>query len=288
MACTKSLLHTAALSLLLSLEVVAPASFPKPARALNSPANSTYRPAPSQLPSHWQTAQLPSETGSRPPNQQVAARWNSFQPPEQGVPGRREGGGTRGPECRTTALIPQSTMGRTLSAKPTFFYHVPAAIDKMVEFELADEADKTIYKKSFRMVTTGPGIVSVSLAADSKSPSLEVGKNYHWYFTIKCNPRSDLSDRQQDGLVSGWVERVAISPNLTTQFEAASDRDRLSIFAQQSLWYEYLETLARLRLSSPKDAGLTLKWAELLNSVSLGNIAQQPLIQAKLTPASRN
>ena len=140
------------------------------------------------------------------------------------------------------------------------------------------------------VVTTGlqtyKGAVNLAgrLAADASSPPLEVGKNYHWYFTIKCNPRSD----REDVLVSGWVERVALSPTQKTQLEAASDRERLSIFAQQALWYEYLATLAELRLSSPRDAALTLKWSELLNSVALGNIAQQPLIQSKLTPASRN
>ncbi|MGL5064939.1 MAG: DUF928 domain-containing protein [Microcoleus sp.] len=284
MAGIKSPLNTAAFSLLLSLEVVAPAIVPKSAQAIDSPANSSYHPAQLQLPFHWQAVQPPLESGSRPPNQQSAARWNSFQPPEQGVPGRREGGGTRGPECRTTALIPQSTMGRTVSEKPTFFYHVPAAIDKKVEFELADETDKTIYKKSFRMVTSGPGIVSISLAADPSSPPMDIGKNYHWYFTIKCNPKNP----REDVLVSGWIERVELSPTLKTQLAAASDRDRLSIFAQQALWYEYLGTLAQLRLSSPRDAALTLKWSELLHSVALGKIAQQPLIQSKLTPASSN
>lgn len=285
MACTKSTLHTAAFSLLLSLgQVVAPAIFPISVQAANSPANNIYSPAQPQLPTHWHAVQPPSQTGSRPPTQQSAAEWNTFQPPEQGVPGRREGGGTRGPECGTTALIPQSTMGRTVSAKPTFFYHVPAAIDKTIQFELADENDKTLYKKSFRMVTSGPGIVSISLADDPNSLPLEVGTNYHWYFTIKCNPKHD----RDDVLVSGWIERVALSSALKTQLEAASDRERLSIFAQQALWYEYITTLAKLRLSSPRDAGLTLKWSELLNSVELGKIAQQPLIQSKLTPASRN
>lgn len=49
--------------------------------------------------------------------------WNAFTPPERGVPGRREGGGTRGIGCpgSMTALIPESTMGRTASGQPAFF-----------------------------------------------------------------------------------------------------------------------------------------------------------------------
>lgn len=281
----KSALNIGALSLILSLEAVAADSFLIPALALNSPANSVGRPSRRQLPLNWQTVQTLSPTGSRPNSQQPGATWNNFQPPEQGVPGRREGGGTRGLVCptATTALIPQSTMGQTISAKPTFFYYLPVALDKTVQFELADERDKTIYKKSFRMVTSRPGIVSVSLGSDGNSPALEVGKNYQWYFTIKCN-----SKNTDDVLVSGWINRTTIAPTVKTELDRSGDRRAaLSIFAQQGLWYEYLATLAQLRIESPSDASLALKWSEVLNSVELGKIAREPLVASELTPITR-
>lgn len=285
MAWTKSRLHAGALSVVLSLEAVAAASFSIPAEALNHPANSVSRPQSQQLPLNWQTVQPPGQSGSRQNSQQPTVTWNNFQPPEQGVPGRREGGGTRGPECPTStiALIPQSTMGRTVSAKPTFFYYVPIALNKTVQFELADERDKTIYKKSFQMVTSRPGIVSVSLGEDANTPALEVGKNYHWYFTIKCNPK----DSKEDVLVSGWINRTSIAPTLKTELERSSDRDSLRILTQQGIWYEYLATLAKMRLSSPGDASLALKWSEVLSSVELGKIAREPLVPSQLTPATR-
>jgi hypothetical protein len=174
-------------------------------------------------------------------------------------------------------------MGRTVSAKPTFFYYVPIALDKTVQFELADERDKTIYKKSFQMVTSRAGIVSVSLGEDDNRPALEVGKNYHWYFTIKCNSKNS----KDDVIVSGWINRTPIAPTLKTELDRSSDRDRLSILTQQCLWYEYLATLAKLRLSSPGDASLALKWSEVLGSVELGKIAQEPLVSSQLTPTTR-
>lgn len=285
MAWTKSPLHTAALSVILSLEAVAAASFSIPAAAIKHPANTVSSPDIPQLPLNWQTVQPPSQTGSRLNSQPPTVTWNSFKPPEQGVPGRREGGGTRGPHCptSTTALIPQSTMGRTVSAKPTFFYYVPIALDKTVQFELADESDKTIYKKSFQMVTSRAGIVNVSLDEDANTPALEVGKNYHWYFTIKCNPKNP----KDDVLVSGWINRTTIAPTLTTELERSSEYDRLSILTQQGLWYEYLATLAKLRLSSPSDVSLALKWSEVLSSVELSNIAQAPLVSTQLTPVQK-
>ena len=217
----KYALNIGAISLILSLEAVAVGSFLRPAEALNSPANSVHRRSQPQLPLNWQTVLPAQASGSRPNSQQLGASWNSFQPPQQGVPGRREGGGTRGLECSTaptalTALIPQSTVGQTISAKPTFFYYLPVAVDKTVQFELADERDKTVYKKSFRMVTSRAGVVSVSLDSDDNSPALEVGKNYQWYFTIKCNAKNYTTD---EVLVSGWINRTALAPNVKTELD---------------------------------------------------------------------
>ncbi len=286
MAWTKCYLKSAALFLILSLETVTTASFSIPAKALNNPAKDGSSPDIQHLPLHWQTVQSSSPTGSRLSSYQLGTIWNSFQPPEQGVPGRREGGGTRGSSCptSTTALIPKSTMGRTVSAKPTFFYYVPIALNTTVQFELADERDKTIYKKSFQMLTNRAGIVSVSLGEDDNSPALEVGKNYHWYFTIKCSTKNS----QEDVLVSGWIHRMALAPTLKTELDRSDDRDRqLSILTQQGIWYEYLTTLAQLRLSSPSDDSLALKWSEMLSSVELGKISQAPLVPSKLNFANK-
>jgi Domain of Unknown Function (DUF928) len=282
---TKSPLHTAALCLILSLEAVAAASFPIPGEALNSPANSVDRPVLQQLPPHWQTVQPPSENGVRPNSRQPGVTWNSFQPPDQGVPGRREGGGTRGCPTAITALIPRSTMGRTISAKPTFFYYIPIALNnKTVEFKLADEKDRIFYKKSFQMVTNGAGIISVSLDADANSPALEVGKSYRWYFNIKCNPNSYGDD---NSVVFGWINRIALAPTVKTELDRSDDRDRLSILTQQALWHEYLATLVKLRLSSPRDVSLALKWSETLSSVGLDRFAREPLVESQLTPVKR-
>ncbi len=287
MAWTKCYLKTVALSLILSLEAVATVSFSLPAGAINNPANGGASPDIQNLPWQGQKVESSSQIGSRLNSHKLGMIWNNFQPPEQGVPGRREGGGTRGSSdsncpTATTALIPKSTMGRTISAKPTFFYYVPIALNTKVQFELADERDKTIYKKSFQMVTTRPGIVSVSLDGDPNSPALEIGKNYHWYFTIKCS----LKNSQEDVLVSGWINRMALAPSLKTELDRSPDRG-LSILTKEGIWYEYLTTLAQLRLSSPSDDSLALKWSDLLSSVQLGNIAQEPLIPGNVNFANK-
>ncbi|MDB9512864.1 DUF928 domain-containing protein [Kamptonema animale CS-326] len=284
MAWTKAPLHIAFLSLALSLDIVATSSFPREAMAANTLAETGDRASTQQIPDNWQTVEPTIPNGNSANTQRPDASWNAFEPPDRGVPGRREGGGTRGPECptSTTALIPKSTMGRTISANPTFFYYVPATLDKTVEFELADEADKTVYKTSFRMIAKAPGIVSVTLPT-ANAASLEVGKNYHWYFTIKCNP----NDSEADIVVSGWINRVEMTTGLKSQLDGVgSERDRLNIYAKESLWYEYITTLADLRRSQPADSALTVKWTELLSAVELEKIAQQPLVQIQLIPTN--
>lgn len=283
MAWTKAPIQITLFSLALSLEMVATASFAKQPMAVNTLALSGDRASGLKLPDTQQTDELIAQNQGAN-NQRPNGSWNAFEPPERGVPGRREGGGTRGPECptSTTALIPKSTMGRTVLAQPTFFYYLPTAIDKTVEFELTDEKEKTVYKTSFRMITKAPGIVSVNLPAGNVA-SLESGKNYHWYFTIKCNP----DDNEADIVVSGWINRVSMTPALTSQLDGAkSERDRLNIYAKESLWYEYLSTLASLRRSQPTDSALTVKWIELLSAVELEKIAEQPLVQSQLLPVN--
>ena len=143
------------------------------------------------------------------------SRWNQFTAPDKGIPGRREGGGTRGPSL--TALVPQTLMGLTVSARPTFYYHVSAPLkNSTVEFELTDEDDNTIYKTSFNMNTPEGGIFSISIPETETSPLLEVGKTYRLYLTAKNADGSFLD------LVTGWVKRVELSPSLMTKLEGAN------------------------------------------------------------------
>ncbi|WRH65638.1 MAG: DUF928 domain-containing protein [Planktothrix sp. GU0601_MAG3] len=201
--------------------------------------------------------------------------WNAFTPPERGVPGRREGGGTRGIGCPSsmTALIPESTMGRTASGQPAFFLYIPGIVEqKILEFEIADEADKTLYKTTFPLSTDRPGIVGIQWPENSKSVTLQNDKNYRWYMVLKCNS----SDASNDILVSGWINSVALNPNQKLQLGQTQDPlERLNIYAKQGLWYETLSTLATLKLQDSGNSSLENKWEDLLKSIGF-DPAQKP------------
>ncbi|MEB3280284.1 MAG: DUF928 domain-containing protein [Lyngbya sp.] len=208
--------------------------------------------------------------------------WNNFTPPSRGVPGRREGAGTRG-RCPggVTALIPASNLGRTASEQPTIYYYIPTSLQAVsLKFELLDEEDRILYEKVLENKDTEAGVIGLDLSEFEDAPTLEVNKNYHWYLTIRCEP--DTSDPSGDIVIDGWINRVALSPTQLQQLESQPPSERLNLYAEEALWYETVNTLAQLRLSNPDDQLIQQRWAELLTSVGLGDIAPQPLLSSEL------
>lgn len=187
-----------------------------------------------------------------------------------------------------TALMPANNLALTTATHPTFFIYVPHTTppqtpDQMksgqtsinsavyeVEFELANEKEESIYQTRFAIGDT-PGIVSFTLP--TAAPSLEVGKNYQWYFEVLC----DRDDRSGDSIVSGWSRRIALSPDRLNALAAASPSEKPALYAKAGLWHETLTALAELRRSQPKDKTWVTVWSNLLKAVGLDKIAQEPL-----------
>lgn len=207
----------------------------------------------------------------------AAATNTGFKAPARGLPGRREGAGTRGPCPRgnkpLTALIPATNLGQTLSAFPTFFFYVPASKSRQAEFELLDDNKQSIYKSSFK-ITGEAGMVSISLPDTATLSPLAVGKDYKWQFTLTCQ-----SDTMSDDLfVEGWVQRVEANPTLVQQLQKATGRDKVVLYAEAGLWYETLMALAELSNTEPNNPAIAADWTTMLLSVGLNKIASEPLI----------
>lgn len=219
-------------------------------------------------------------------------------PPDNGAPTQREGAATRGP-ClqrggkRLTALVPlvqypassskdsndAVVLGKTATSRPSFWFYVPYTLnsEQPIEFTLRDEAGKEIYQATLTGSETKPGVVGFQLPATV--PALEVGKRYHWFFSVYCNPEIPI-------MVAGWVERVALNPLLVTELEQASPREQVALYQKASLWHEAITTLAELRRQNPEDANLKAEWLDLLQSIGLKAIAPEPLT-AMLTQTTR-
>jgi hypothetical protein len=164
--------------------------------------------------------------------------------------------------------------GKTVAEYPTFWFYVPYSRASLRSLEFVLQADDNdVYRTPIKLPEI-PGVVSLQLP--STLMPLKIGKLYHWFFKTKvgCDAQkpSDVED-----YVEGWVQRVSLSPTLARQLEVATPQQRLRIYAANGIWYEALTTLGKLRLAAPKDATLNAHWAELLQSVGLGDIASKPL-----------
>jgi hypothetical protein len=146
---------------------------------------------------------------------------------------------------------------------------------------LQDENDNEVFQTSFKAsenMTNGvetqglstPGVVGIPLP--STAPPLEVGKRYHWNFSIYCG-------ESEEGAiwVDGWVERVPLSPALKLQLAAATPERRVALYGEARLWYDTITSLAQLRLQDPANPTLKVEWLKLLKSIDLDAIAPQPI-----------
>ena len=235
-------------------------------------------------------------------------------PPNRGAPapGQRQGAGSRGP-CPDvakplTALVPiiqgtsnesntptpeittsDSVLGLTVAEHPTFWFYVPYSLNSppsvlSVEFVLQDEKSKEVYKRVLTTSENSPGVFNFELP--STAPALEVGRRYYWNLTISCDnglSQENSWDYGNKAYVDGWVERVELNPSLKTQLEQATPLETVALYAKAGIWHEAVTSLGKLRRENPQKAALMADWNELLKSVDLEAIAQEP-IQSEFSP----
>ena len=84
----------------------------------------------------------------------------------------------------------------------------------------------------------------------------------------------DPNDRSDDVLLGGGIQRIDASSDFLTQLDAVADDPlaQAELYATAGAWQETITLAASLRSQNP-DA-----WAELLTSVDLDFLANQPII----------
>jgi Domain of Unknown Function (DUF928) len=205
-----------------------------------------------------------------------------FKPTRRGLPGRREGAGTRSPACvqdvrPLTALVPQTNLGLTVQEYPQFFWYVPKTQAKTLKFALfqgsEDEPERVLVYETTLPISSS-GIVSFTLPKNAdKGSYLALNKDYHWSVTLNCNAEDTVVNPQ----VEGWVQRISVSDSLSAKIAKAKPSDRPEIFAQHQLWFETVSSLASLRCANSTSSSVAASWKQLLKSVQLDKIADQPL-----------
>jgi len=202
-------------------------------------------------------------------------------PPNKGASLETVGGGTRG-QCSLqqqdtnkplTLLTPAHQEGLTIAERPTFFFYVPQASAQKAEFTLISQDEEYAYQTSLSLDSKG-GVFQFQLPAEA--PPLEIGKSYQWSVALICNQQ----ERTEDIVVQGQIRRTEASPTLVAQLKSATPLQRAALYGKAGIWYDTVQTLAKLQLSEPNNSNLVTAWRQLLQSkyVKLDNIAQAPII----------
>jgi Domain of Unknown Function (DUF928) len=202
-----------------------------------------------------QTVNRSSKLPRKPPKQ-----------PPQGVPGNRGAAISRTNSCdrpsqELIALAPEfkqpnenSVWGQTTSAHPRFWFYMPYTNkNTKLTFTLQNDREDDLYISEIETPAT-PGIISIQIPTN-KQP-LQVDRNYRWQLTAQIS--CDRGNEKKDTI--GWVSRVN-----------ASSTDG-------SNWYDDVTSLGDRLLRDPKNIQFKQDWSDLLQSATLTQLANQPLI----------
>jgi hypothetical protein len=191
--------------------------------------------------------------------------------PDTGTPdGQQTPAGTRGETCKQTdkqtdkpftALVPENGKGLTTAEHPSFWFYIPDAPDDIhsIEFSVHDQDEKTTLYRTSLQFTKTPGVIGIPLPP-SPHYSLKLNEIYHWRFTVTCVGKETSGDPIILEL-DGWVTRVQQSPN-------------------QLIWYDELTNRAKRYFLEPQNIEVKKAWAELLESVGLKGLAQEPVVSS--------
>lgn len=202
---------------------------------------------------------------------------------------QRTGGISRGPsvisDCNgesvtVTALLPQTNrqnksvpddkieVEQTVSANPTILVHISPTKAKNAEFTVLNETEEDQIHNETVSLTSNSGVVSLKVT----QKQLKAGQLYHWAFQIHCGGTDEANLT-----VDGWLQYTAPTGELAN-VEKQPERDRPAIYAEKEIWTETVSSLAELRQRYPNDPEVAADWQSLLDSVGLGNIANEKLI----------
>lgn len=188
----------------------------------------------------------------------------------------RRGGCLREGTKEMQAVTPLVGFGQTTRDRPSFLVYIPelSPSNRRLngEFLLSDalNQDRIIYKTRVP-IPQSSGVISLTLPENA--PGLIPGKSYHWSFTLICS-----SSPSGNPSVESYIQRVKPNANLTNSIRQMGERDRPSIYAGGSIWYDALASLANLRRIRPSDPALADDWQQFLVSAGLTSLTNESLV----------
>ncbi|MEO1590788.1 MAG: DUF928 domain-containing protein [Cyanobacteria bacterium J06632_22] len=175
-------------------------------------------------------------------------------------------------------LLAPMQVATTTAAYPTLHWYQPTQGENRItvslhQYDPEQETLSHLFHTSF-VVTGEPGIAALPLSADLGMSPLVIGETYYWEVMFFCEPDSCRADHY----AQGWVQRIEVDAATAQQLAAASPSERVEIAANAGLWLEAVTGLATLLRQRPEDPDLQRRWAELLASVGLEVLTEEPLL----------
>ncbi|MBO0351987.1 DUF928 domain-containing protein [Phormidium pseudopriestleyi FRX01] len=166
-------------------------------------------------------------------------------------------------------LLPETKEGLTVSERPTLFVYVPETKAEQGYFILKDQTEDYYYQTQVSIPQEG-GIVRLTLP--ESAPALEIGTTYQWSFVVAC----ELPARADSPRVEGWLQRVEPTAKLNN-YQGVDSIEAATSYGSEGIWYDAVTTLADLRRSQPQT--YNQEWVDLLSSVGLENVANEPILE---------
>ena len=199
--------------------------------------------------------------------------------------GRRRGGGSRGgcqSELPLSAIAyadsqvveelgvtrtDETVGGLTAQPRPILWCYLPAPVhETAAELVVQDSQEQVVFQGQLAGETERPGVVGLELEDD-----LRVGEPYQWFLTIDC-------DETERVTVNGWVERRAVGPDATRTLAQAMNLNRVALSADYGLGQDVVSELAQLRYFKPEDELIEQAWTQLLVSLELSDLIDEPVL----------
>jgi hypothetical protein len=181
----------------------------------------------------------------------------------------RVGGGSRGgpmEDLSLTVLVPLQ-IALTTQAQPSLYWYQSKPAKTLCEVTVTEPKNPKPLLMLKSGAATPAGIHAIRLS--KFDIHLKPDVTYKWSIAVVVDP----ANRSQDIVANGVIKRITPSPDLAAKLAQASDADKASIYAENGIWYDALQSISDQIDKSPKDMSLRQERASLLDQVDMKGAA---------------
>lgn len=188
-----------------------------------------------------------------------------FVPPDDdGAPTYSRGGATRNPECDALQVLPENGSGLTSAAHPMVQAYFQSGVEQVWLKIYADDGSEvyTYDDEEYFTLPEGKGFAEIPLP--SSLSELALDKRYTWEMALICDGEFNVNSPR----VKGGIRRVSFEMPLAGD-ELMSLQEKMRVYAESGLWYDYISVLTQMKAASPDSVQLVQNWEAALRAVNL-------------------